>query len=461
MKRIILLLTTILISNITFGQKTQNERLDSLFTSLYIKKMFNGNVLIAEKGSIIFEKSFGYANEETKQKLDNNSVFELASVSKQFTAMGIVLLEKQGKLKYDDNISKYIPEFSFYGNISIRNLLHHTGGLPDYMQLFEEKWDKTKFVTNQDIVNEFVKYKPEIIFQQGEKYEYSNTGYALLGLIIEKISKKSYGQFLNQNIFKPFNMKNTFIYRSRFEPQKIKNYALGYVNDSIGNKVLLNSFGKEYYTYYLDGIVGDGMVNSTTEDLLKWDRALYNNKFINVKDKELIFNSVKTNDGKDTNYGFGWSIKISEKYGKIVNHSGSWAGYITFIERQLDNDKTVIILQNNSTELTSLPIKDVRKILYNEPLTSDDSKTITPTSEELDKYVGIYSNEDILLKIKIFKNEKVLMAQADGQSAFPLDAYENNIFKFIPAQIKMIFDIEKQELIFFQGNANIKFKKTE
>src|SRR5699024_6811928 len=184
MKKIVLLISITFISNITFGQKTQKKQLDSLFTSLFNKKMFNGNVLIADKGEILFQKSFGLANEQTKRELNNETIFELASVSKQFTAMGIVLLEKQVKLKYDDYISKYIPELSFYGNIIIRNLLNHTGGLADYMELFEKKWNKTKFANNKDIINEFAKYKPAVVFQPGEKYEYSNTGYALLGLII-------------------------------------------------------------------------------------------------------------------------------------------------------------------------------------------------------------------------------------------------------------------------------------
>lgn len=459
MKRTILFVTITLISALAVGQK--NKQLDSLFSSLYSKNMFNGNVLIADKGKIIFEKSYGIANEETKQKLNSKTIFELASVSKQFTAMGIVLLEKQGKVTYDDIISKYIPELSFYGNISIRNLLHHTGGLPDYMELFEEKWDKTKFATNQDIVNELEKYKPEAVFQPGEKYEYSNTGYALLGLIIEKVSGKTFGQFLEEKIFHPLGMKNTFVYRSRFEPKQVKNYALGYVSNDLNGKVLTNSFGKEFYTYYLDGIVGDGMVNSTAGDLLKWDRALYTDKLINSKDKELVFNSVKTEEGTETNYGFGWAIGNSEKYGKIVNHSGGWAGYITFIERHLDTDKTIIILQNNSTELSALPSREVRKILYNEPLINENLKAVKLTSEELDQYEGVYINEEIPLTITIFKKGTLLMAQAEGQGAFPLDSYENDTFKFDPAKIKMIFKTEQKVMDFFQGGTNFKFNKKE
>lgn len=461
MKKIFLLLTLALLSTHAFAQQTQVKQLDSLFTALYQKQMFNGNVLIADKGTVLFEKSYGLANEATQQKLDRETVFELASVSKQFTAMGIVLLQKQGKLNYDDPISKYLPELSSYGNITIRNLLQHTGGLPDYMELFEEKWDKTRFATNQDIVNEFAQHKPTADFEPGAKFEYSNTGYALLGLIIEKASGKTFGQYLKANIFQPLKMNNTFVYRSRFEPQTVKNYALGYVTDSVGNKVLTNSFGKEFYTYYLDGIVGDGMVNSTLADLLKWDRALYGDQLVNAQDKALIFTAGKAADGKETNYGFGWSVGKSDKYGKIVNHSGGWAGYVTFIERHLDNDKTIIMLQNNSTRLTTLPTREVRKILYNEPLETETLKPATLTPEQLDPYTGTYTNEDIPLTITVFRKDNVLMAQAEGQGAFPLDAYENHTFKFDAAQIKMIFKTEEKIMDFFQGGANFQFKKKD
>src|SRR5699024_9648061 len=121
----------------------------------------------------------------------------------QFTAMGILLLQKEGKLKFSDPISKYIPELTFYDTITIQHLIHHTSGLPDYMKLFYKHWDRSKFATNKDIVNLLKQYKPKLHFKPGEEFEYSNTGYALLALIIEKVSGKSYGDFLKQKIFIP------------------------------------------------------------------------------------------------------------------------------------------------------------------------------------------------------------------------------------------------------------------
>lgn len=452
----------LLLAVMTSFSQDKIRLLDSLFSSLYQKEKFNGNVLIAEQGKPIFEKSYGIAEEKTKRPLNVESVFELASVSKQFTAMGIVLLHKKGKLNYDDKISKYIPELAFYEGITVRNLLNHTSGLPDYMELFEEKWDSNQFATNEDIIKLFAKYQPKLEFSPNEKFEYSNTGYALLGSIIERVSKQSFGDFLKSAIFKPLKMSKTLVYRSRFKPQKIDNYALGYVLDSLGNKELLDNRGKTYYTYYLDGVVGDGMVNSTIGDLLKWDRALYTNKLVNDEDKKLIFSGVVTSNGKNTNYGFGWIVPEILKYGKRVNHSGGWAGYVTFIERHLDNDKTIIILQNNATPKTTIPTDEVRKILYNEKIIVERLNPVNLSAEQLAVYTGTYKTPDFPMPIKVFVQNDALFAQAvaEGQKPFKLDAYENHIFKFDEADIRMAFDLENNTLDFKQGKSlNFLFNK--
>jgi len=462
MKKFLLLLFSLsCLFNTSFSQ-TQEKLLDSLFSTRYSQHKFNGNVLIAENGVPLFEKSYGKADEASGRLLNPQSVFELASVSKQFTAMGIVLLQKQGKLKYDDQISKYIPELAFYGNITIRNLLNHTGGLADYMSLFEKKWDRSKIATNEDIIKEFAVQKPDAGFKPNEKFEYSNTGYALLGSIIERVSKKSYGDYLKQHIFVPLKMTHTLVYRSRFKPQKIDNYALGYVQDSNGKKVLPDSFGKQFYTYFLDGIVGDGMVNSTLEDLLKWDQALYTDKLADSRDKEQIFTGTTTADGKNNEYGFGWSVSLNKKYGTIVSHSGGWAGYLTYIERQLDNNKTIIILQNNDITGTSIPIAEVRGILYNEKVEIENLKKINLSTEAQEKYTGIYASPAFPMKLKILIKDGELygQGQSERQGTFKLDAYEHNIFKNDPAKVKVVFNLETHTMEFTQGkNPAIVFNK--
>ncbi|MDQ1086610.1 serine hydrolase [Siphonobacter sp. SORGH_AS_1065] len=453
-----LLLVTFCYSTIA---QTKVELLDSLFTNLYNHGKFNGNVLVAEEGKPIFEKSYGKAEEQSGRLLTTESVFELASVSKQFTAMGIVLLQKQGKLKYDDLLSKYIPELHFYGPITIRHLLHHTAGLPDYMDVMDEHWDKTKIATNDDVIKTFARLQPKVVFAPNEKYEYSNTGYMLLGSIIERVSKKTYGVYLDKFIFKPLQMNHTLVYRSRFQPHKIENYALGYEQDSTGKKVLPDSYGKAYYSYFLDGIVGDGMVNSNLEDLLRWDQALYTDKLVNQTDKEQIFNGTTTLDGKKTTYGFGWMIKNSDKYGKIVNHSGSWAGYVTFIERHLDHQKTFIALQNNYMRRIKIPSAEVRKILYGEKVEIESYKPIQVTSQSLEKYEGVYTSADLPFKIKIYIKDGSLYghAQAEKQRPFKLDAFENQVFLCEDANIKMIFNPESHTMDYTQGAKKLLFTK--
>lgn len=352
-----LLLTLSYISN----AQDKGKRLDAVFTNLYQKGEFNGNVLIAEKGNVIFKKSYGFANEATKELLNENSIFELASCSKQFTAIAIAILHKQNKLDFDDDIATFIPELSFYEGISVRNLVNHTSGLPDYMELFDSYWKKTKIANNDDLIALYKKHKPKITFRPNSKYEYSNTGYALLATIIERVSKISYDDFLLENIFKPLGMTNSFVYTRRYKPAKVKNYAYGYVYDNKNVKILPDNFDDSKEVYFLDGIKGDGTVNSTVNDLLIWDRALYSFKLLNKKETQELFMPTVLNNKKLSYYGFGWEIEEGEDLGKIVSHDGEWFGYISYIERQLDKDRTIIILQN--TEKGELPTDKIRNIL--------------------------------------------------------------------------------------------------
>jgi len=393
--KILLLIILCSLSKIVNAQAGKIKQLDSLFTNLYLSGEFNGNVLVAEQGKVLYEKSFGLANEKTKKELNVETTFELASVSKQFTAMGIVLIQKEGKLSYNDPISKYIPELKNYEGVTIQNLLTHTGGLPDYMDLMmAEKGDKTNSITNKDVINFFQKFQPKKEFEPGEKFEYSNTGYIMLATIIERVSGKSFEDYLKEKIFIPLGMKNTFVYRSRYQPKKLNNYALGYIySDSLKRKILPDEEGKNSPYVYLDGMFGDGMVNSNLHDLLKWDRALYGNKIINDEDKKIIFSSHKVKDTLETYYGCGWFVRHDSLYGKTVSHTGRWAGYLTLIERDIDNDKTIIILQNNEIKITEdirLVGINVRKILYGQPI---EQPLVLP-EETLKRYSGTYTYEN-------------------------------------------------------------------
>jgi CubicO group peptidase (beta-lactamase class C family) len=324
--------------------------LDSIMQAAVDTARFNGNVLVARQGAVIYQKSFGWANYDTGEPLNDSSLFELASVSKQFTAMGIMMLKERGMLSYDDDVTKYIPELPFQG-MTIRHFLTHTSGIPDYMDLLlTTGWDRHRIAYNNDIVAQLAKHKPAVLFSPGEKWEYSNTAYALLATIIGRVSGKPYGQFLDENIFEPLNMKRTRTYNTRrSKGEVISNYAFGFVySDSLKEFALPDSLPDYWYVRTLDGIEGDGIVNSTTGELFKWNKGLYTELLVTGSTLEEAFTPVTLNDGSTYPYGFGWGISTDSTMGKVVRHSGGWPGYSTHIRRYIDKGDCIIILTNNS-----------------------------------------------------------------------------------------------------------------
>lgn len=448
-----------LLTTLTAFTQNRFQKIDSLLTTLHSSGKLNGNILIAEKGNVFYKKSFGIANEASKQFLNENSIFELASCTKPFTAMAIMILNEKGKLNLDDPMSKFLPELGFYKGITIRHLLNHTGGLPDYFELLDNVFDKSKIATNQDIITVLAQKKPKIVFEPNSKYEYSNTGYALLASIIEKASGESYSDFLQKAIFKPLKMKNTFVYTRRFAPKNIDNYAYGYVySDSLKRYFLPDDLEDTKMVIWLDGIVGDGCINSTVNDLLKWERALYTNKLLSKKARNEMFKVATLNDDSQTKYGFGWEINDTSEFGKIVSHGGGWPGYVTYIERDITNDKTIIMLQNHDNVL--IPVKSIRNILYNK----EEAKGINLTMEQLNNFVGVYELRPNFL-IEIERQNDHLLAKTDGQPTIELNAETENSFLIEEINAQIVFNLNAdgtvKSLTFSQGGNNMEGKKTK
>jgi CubicO group peptidase (beta-lactamase class C family) len=319
------------------------QKFDSLFAN---EKDFSGVILIADRGKLVYHKSFGYREFEPPIPLQSSDIFELASVSKQFTAMIIMRLKEKGKLNYDDSIGKYL-EIPYKG-ITIRNLLTHTSGLPDYQDIMDKYWDKTKVAGNPDCIEYLNKYAPPKRFEPGEKYEYSNTGYLLLASIAEKASGKDFIELCRQWIFRKVKMKSTDI-RTLEEKKATRNFAIGHIYVEERNKwVRADSFPSSDYTIWLGNRKGPGRISSTAADLLKWDKALYTERLIKRSTLEEAFTPMKLNDGAFSNYGFGWSLRTDSTLGKIVSHTGDNPGYKTQIIRYIDQEKTIILLNNNA-----------------------------------------------------------------------------------------------------------------
>lgn len=397
MKKIGLSLILLLLSLISFGQqdrKLHTQQLDSIFSMLHAQHQFNGSVLIVEKGEAILDKGYGYRDEESKKLNDRNTVFELASCSKQFTAGAIVLLKRQGKLHYLDKLSKYIPELDFWDEVTIYDLLRHTSGIPDFIFDMPETWDKTKIATNEDVIAFYAANRGVLEFPTGSRHGYSNTNYALLAAIIERVSKKDYAVFLAENIFGPLKMKNTFVYNRRLAPRKLDNYATGYVwaknsFTKVTSESPLCSRGSS--VYFLDGIVGAGKVNSTTADIYTWLKALKENKLFTKEEFDEMTEVTQTAEGKAIPYGFG--LDISKKENAFAfGHTGRWDGYTTFIYYDLIKERIIITLQN--FDYGTYPFDNISQILNGQKPITEYRKKISLPAAELQKYVGSYTSEE-------------------------------------------------------------------
>lgn len=316
--------------------KTSPEKINQLMQYSYDNGMFNGVILVTQHSNPIYKKAFGYADKSNDRILNKASVFYLASVSKQFTAMAIMILREQQKLSYHDKLSKYFPEFPNYAEtVTIKQLMTHTSGIPDHFGLGLYK----KGLTNGDVKEALVKQE-QLDFQPGERFSYSNGGYVLLALIVEKASGMPFPEFMETAIFKPLGMHNTLVYDE--SAPKIDNRAIGY--NQVGDV--------DDYELFTSGAGG---MFSMVADLHLWDQALYSEKLVPKSTLEEAFTSATLNNGEPTNYGYGWAI--SEKDGrKVVQHSGGLAGYRTFLKRNLYNNSGYIILTNHGNAFNNQTI---------------------------------------------------------------------------------------------------------
>lgn len=307
--------------------------LKDYFCNLKDKRGFNGTVLVANGDQIILHQSLGVKDFRTKEPLHPNSVFQLASVSKQFTAAAIMLLKQKGLLNYEDSVQKFFPDFPYKG-ITVRQLLTHQSGLTNYTYFCDKVWDRRKVIDNENVRCLMTQHKPQPYYPPGIRYDYSNTGYILLAGIVQKVGKMRFEDFMREHIFRPSGMTNTYVY-NHGNPVEIKDAVEGYNNRR-------RKAGKSY----LDGVLGDKGVYSTVEDLYKWDRTLYAGTVLTEATmKEAFKPAFKDRKGKD-NYGFGWRLKDYDG-DEVVWHGGWWEGFKTMFIRNL-KDETVIIVLTNS-----------------------------------------------------------------------------------------------------------------
>jgi CubicO group peptidase (beta-lactamase class C family) len=327
--------------------------IEKQYQQLFGKNGFNGSILVAKNGEILFEDYRGLSNFKTKDPITPNTPFHLASVSKTFTGMAIMKLREQGKLSLDDMVDQYFPGFPYPG-ITIQYLLNHRSGLNNYVyfmvdrkvETYRVKNKKGRWVrrtrvikmppikpgllTNQDVLDYMIQNKPAPLFAPDKAFRYSNTNYALLALIIEKVSGQSFPAYMKDSVFTPLGMTDSYV----FSIHDTASYIPSYKNNNV-----------PYGIEKLDCIYGDKNIYSTVRDLYMWDRALYNGSFINQESQTLAYQPYSFETKSFHNYGLGWRI-LQTPTQNIVYHNGWWHGNNTVFTRYMKDDITIIALGN-------------------------------------------------------------------------------------------------------------------
>jgi CubicO group peptidase (beta-lactamase class C family) len=319
-------------------QIQKSKELHRYFKRRHEKIGFNGGVLFAEKGVEIYKNYFGYADVKKKIKINSDTKFQTASVSKPFTTYAIMLLKQQGKLSYSDSVQHYYPDFPYKG-ITIRLLMIHKSGLPEYFYFADKLWeDRQVPISNSDVIDLLTEKQPRRYYLPDRKYNYINTNYCILAAIVEKVSGKTFENFMKEEIFEPLEMTNTFIYR-KGSSEKLENSAIGYTRR-----------GRIAEDTYLNGVVGDKGIYTTIDDMFKFDKALFNGYPVRKEILEEAFKPAHKRLYLHDNYGFGWRINASDSTNKIVYHTGWWKGFRSWYIRQLGKERTIIVFSNMSNQ---------------------------------------------------------------------------------------------------------------
>jgi CubicO group peptidase (beta-lactamase class C family) len=328
------------------------EMANKTFTDL-VRNGMNGVVLYAEQGEVVYEQAFGWRDLSKRQKdsLRVDDAFQLSSDSKMFTAEAIMLLKADGKLDYDDEVRKYIPEFPYEG-VTIRHLLHHRSGLPRYDSMADEFWpDRKKPFSNEAMIAMLAEKKPEPYGTPGGGYFYNNINYALLASVVERVSGQHFEDFMRERIFEPCGMTHSYIYSMRDDTV----VSLFMPIDVHGHD-MYRSGPVKAQNDYLNGVMGDKIMFSTVEDLYKYNLALDGELLLpdSLQNEAFVPGSEKWKN--DENYGFGW--RMSKEHPDTYFHFGWWKGYRSLIVREVAHRRFLAILTNTTVLIPSEVIWD-------------------------------------------------------------------------------------------------------
>jgi CubicO group peptidase (beta-lactamase class C family) len=312
--------------------------IDSIATRFHERYDLNTNVMVNYKGHKLFEKAYGTTGPRSGEPLSSDDRYQLASVSKQFTAVAALMLVEDGKLDLSDTVQHHLPYFQ-YDRITVEQLLHHTAGLPNYMWAVEHHWDKDRPPYNHEVLKLMDSIDLNLYFRPGTSFFYSNTGYITLAQIVEEVSGQRFDSFLRQRVFQPLDMETAFV-RSKAWDRSYPDHLSGFRS-------------RGYRTYevednQLDGVVGDKGIYAATSDLYKWDQALYNGTLLADSLQEAAFRATILPNGGRVNYGYGFRLEqFNEK--PVVYHNGLWHGFRTSLKRYVTDSISLVVLNNRDS----------------------------------------------------------------------------------------------------------------
>ena len=414
------------------NSQTFDKKLDDLFQNEFATGDPGVIVLIAKDGKAIYRKAFGSADLELDVPLKPENVMELGSLTKQFTAGAILILMEEGKLSLQDPLSKYIPEYPNGENITVHHLLNHTSGIKDYITI--PGLNPSDEMSPSEIVA-FLRDAP-VDFAPGEKWKYSNSGYILLGYIIEKASKMTYQDYIQIKIFKPLEMNN-----SRYGSKKdlIPNRASGYRPNSAGPG-FINAPALNMTIPY-----ASGALMSTVEDMLLWNQAWRHDTLISEKSKQLAFTPAILNNGTPFYYGYGWHIR--RLYGSpSFEHAGRIFGFATYtIYIPEENIYTIVLSNNESKNLENIALQATATVL-GKPLNTSTTN-VSLSEKSLKKWTGAYAFEDGAIRYVTYKDGSLYSRREDGEP-IQLHAISENEFQFDNSFVTSIFGKEKGKKVF-------------
>ncbi len=444
MKKILIIAITLTVfCGLAQPNQQKAARVDSILTVYAKQNKFNGSVLIGHKGKTLLAKGYGMANYNYDIANTSTTKFKLASVSKQFTAMAIMILQEKGKLGVDDKLSKYIPDYPKGDKISVYNLITHTSGITNVTSL--PSFDSIKVMphSHEQLIAHF-KNKP-LEFEPGTKMDYSNSGYILLSYIIEKASGKKYGEFMQENIFKPLGMKNSGLFTNQ---EVLKNIALGYSETDNG----------PVNVAYIDMSIpsGAGALYSTVEDMYLWDQALYTEKLVKKSSLEKIFTPFKDN------YAYGVKVDSYANH-KMITHSGGIEGFATITYRFPDDELYIVILKNFDNQTFFPAHKISRAIMLDQKFELPVERKIAAINTNVYKtFVGEYELQPGFV-FNVTTEAGKLFAQATNQPK--IEIFPEGEYKYFVKVVDAQFEFNKDEkgniasLTLFQGGAKMPAKK--